>query len=59
MYFLLYQRRNNYDEGRMKMNNRARRAASEDSINRTVYVSDIDYQVSYFYKKFAVNFVVG
>ncbi|XP_074582283.1 polyadenylate-binding protein-interacting protein 8-like [Curcuma longa] len=39
-------RRNNYDEGRMKMNNRARRAAREDSINRTVYVSDIDHQVT-------------
>lgn len=36
-------RRNGYNQGRRRMNERMRRAEREDSIRRTVYVSDIDH----------------
>ncbi|KAL0399554.1 UNVERIFIED_CONTAM: Polyadenylate-binding protein-interacting protein 8 [Sesamum radiatum] len=36
-------RRNNYNQSRKRMNGRAFRAQREDSIRRTVYVSDIDH----------------
>ncbi|XP_042416582.1 polyadenylate-binding protein-interacting protein 9-like [Zingiber officinale] len=39
-------RRNGYDQGRWRMNDRSRRAEREDSIRRTVYVSAIDYHVT-------------
>nr|GLL34637.1 polyadenylate-binding protein-interacting protein 8-like [Ipomoea trifida]GMD33318.1 polyadenylate-binding protein-interacting protein 8-like isoform X2 [Ipomoea batatas]GMD36694.1 polyadenylate-binding protein-interacting protein 8-like isoform X2 [Ipomoea batatas] len=40
-------RGNNYNQGRSnRMNNRASRAQREDSIRRTVYVSDIDHNVT-------------
>ncbi|KAH0468364.1 hypothetical protein IEQ34_003397 [Dendrobium chrysotoxum] len=40
------QRRNGYNQGRRRMNDRARRAEREESIRRTVYVSDIDQNVT-------------
>ncbi|XP_009381206.2 polyadenylate-binding protein-interacting protein 8-like isoform X1 [Musa acuminata AAA Group] len=42
----LCQRRNGYNQGRRRMNERVRRADREDSIRRTVYVSDIDQLVT-------------
>lgn len=39
-------RRNNYSQGRRRLNGRAFRAQREDSIKRTVYVSDIDHNVT-------------
>ncbi|XP_038985114.1 polyadenylate-binding protein-interacting protein 9-like isoform X2 [Phoenix dactylifera] len=39
-------RRNGYNQGRRRMNDRARRSVREDSIRRTVYVSDIDQLVT-------------
>lgn len=39
-------RRNNYNQGRKRLNGRAYRAQREDSIRRTVYVSDIDHNVT-------------
>ncbi|KAF5780668.1 putative RNA recognition motif domain, ataxin-2, RNA-binding domain superfamily [Helianthus annuus] len=39
-------RRNNYSQGRRWLNGRAYRAQREDSIKRTVYVSDIDHNVT-------------
>ncbi|XP_020088668.1 polyadenylate-binding protein-interacting protein 11-like [Ananas comosus] len=39
-------RRNGYNRGRRRMNDRARRAEREESIRRTVYVSDIDQHVT-------------
>ncbi|KAG8364797.1 hypothetical protein BUALT_Bualt18G0036100 [Buddleja alternifolia] len=39
-------RRNNYNQGRMRMSSRAFKAQREDSIRRTVYVSDIDHNVT-------------
>ncbi|KAK1439705.1 hypothetical protein QVD17_05525 [Tagetes erecta] len=39
-------RRNNYSQGRRWLNGRAFRAQREDSIKRTVYVSDIDHNVT-------------
>ncbi|XP_010915528.1 polyadenylate-binding protein-interacting protein 9 isoform X2 [Elaeis guineensis] len=39
-------RRNGYNQGRRRMNDRARRAVREESIRRTVYVSDIDQLVT-------------
>ncbi|KAG1330292.1 polyadenylate-binding protein-interacting protein 11 [Cocos nucifera] len=39
-------RRNGYNQGRRKMNDRARRAMREESIRRTVYVSEIDQLVT-------------
>ncbi|CAL9180804.1 unnamed protein product [Musa hybrid cultivar] len=39
-------RRNGYNQGRRRMNERVRRADREDSIRRTVYVSDIDQLVT-------------
>ncbi|XP_072961710.1 polyadenylate-binding protein-interacting protein 9-like [Typha angustifolia] len=39
-------RRNGYNQGRRRVNDRARRAEKEDSIRRTVYVSDIDQHVT-------------
>jgi RNA recognition motif-containing protein len=39
-------RRNNLSQGRKRMNGRSFRAQREDSIRRTVYVSDIDYNVT-------------
>ncbi|CAI9088950.1 OLC1v1023416C4 [Oldenlandia corymbosa var. corymbosa] len=39
-------RRNNYSQGRRRFNGRAFRAQREDSIRRTVYVSDIDHNVT-------------
>ncbi|KAF8410958.1 hypothetical protein HHK36_003495 [Tetracentron sinense] len=35
-------KRNNYNQGRRRLNGRTIRAQREDSIRRTVYVSDID-----------------
>ncbi|KAM7498526.1 hypothetical protein LguiA_022940 [Lonicera macranthoides] len=39
-------RRNNFNQGRKRLNGRAFRAQREDSIRRTVYVSDIDHNVT-------------
>ncbi|KAG5235339.1 polyadenylate-binding protein-interacting protein [Salix suchowensis] len=39
-------RRNDFNQGRRRMNGRAYRAQREDSIRRTVYVSDIDQHVT-------------
>ncbi|KAG1335241.1 polyadenylate-binding protein-interacting protein 11 [Cocos nucifera] len=39
-------RKNGYNQGRRRINDRARRAVREDSIRRTVYVSDIDQLVT-------------
>ncbi|XP_042030533.1 polyadenylate-binding protein-interacting protein 9-like [Salvia splendens] len=39
-------RRNNYDQGKKRMNGRAFKAQREESIRRTVYVSDIDHNIS-------------
>ncbi|XP_038986271.1 polyadenylate-binding protein-interacting protein 9-like isoform X2 [Phoenix dactylifera] len=41
-----HRRRNGYNQGRRKMNDRARRAMREESIRRTVYVSEIDQLVT-------------
>ncbi|KAK6134468.1 hypothetical protein DH2020_031785 [Rehmannia glutinosa] len=37
---------NNYNQGRKRMSGRAFRAQREDSIRRTVYVSDIDHNIT-------------
>ncbi|XP_043702284.1 polyadenylate-binding protein-interacting protein 8-like [Telopea speciosissima] len=43
----IYRRkRNNFSQGRRRLNGRALRAQREDSIRRTVYVSDIDQHVT-------------
>ncbi|GAB4846702.1 Polyadenylate-binding protein-interacting protein 9 [Ancistrocladus abbreviatus] len=39
-------RRNNFNQGRRKLNGRSYKAQQEDSIKRTVYVSDIDQHVT-------------
>ncbi|KAK9266473.1 hypothetical protein L1049_000785 [Liquidambar formosana] len=39
-------RRNNFNQGRRRLNGRSFRAQREDSIRRTVYVSDIDQHVT-------------
>ncbi|OMO74588.1 hypothetical protein CCACVL1_16587 [Corchorus capsularis] len=39
-------RRNNYNQGRRRLNGRSFRAQREDSIRRTVYVSDIDQTIT-------------
>ncbi|KAF8408869.1 hypothetical protein HHK36_004938 [Tetracentron sinense] len=39
-------KRNNYNQGRRRLNGRTFRSQREDSIRRTVYVSDIDQHVS-------------
>ncbi|XP_026409137.1 polyadenylate-binding protein-interacting protein 12-like isoform X2 [Papaver somniferum] len=39
-------RKNNYSQGRRRMNSRTSMAQREDIIRRTVYVSDIDHQVT-------------
>uniref|UniRef100_A0A6M2F0J3 RRM domain-containing protein n=1 Tax=Populus davidiana TaxID=266767 RepID=A0A6M2F0J3_9ROSI len=39
-------RRNDFNQGRRRLNGRAYRAQQEDSIRRTVYVSDIDQHVT-------------
>ncbi|KAM7495334.1 hypothetical protein LguiB_029943 [Lonicera macranthoides] len=39
-------RRNNYNQGKRRLNGRAFKAQREDSIRRTVYVSDIDHNVT-------------
>ncbi|OAY28890.1 polyadenylate-binding protein-interacting protein 9 isoform X2 [Manihot esculenta] len=39
-------RRNNYNQGKRRLNGRAYRAQREDSVRRTVYVSDIDQHVT-------------
>ncbi|KDP20563.1 hypothetical protein JCGZ_04523 [Jatropha curcas] len=39
-------RRNNYNQGKRRLNGRAYRAQQEDSIRRTIYVSDIDQHVT-------------
>ncbi|CAN4103048.1 unnamed protein product [Withania somnifera] len=39
-------RQNNYNQGRRRMNNRAFKVQREDSIRRTVYVSDIDHNIT-------------
>ncbi|KAI5662182.1 hypothetical protein M9H77_21505 [Catharanthus roseus] len=41
-----FYRRGNYTQGRRRVNGRAFRAQREDSIRRTVYVSDIDHNAS-------------
>lgn len=43
---VFFQRGNNFNKGRRKLNGRAFRAQRDDSIRRTVYVSDIDQTVS-------------
>lgn len=43
---LCFQGRNNLNQGRRRLNGRAFRAQRDDSIRRTVYVSDIDQTVS-------------
>ena len=43
----LCQRKNSFNQGRRRMNGRAFRAQREESIRRTVYVSDIDQHVSH------------
>lgn len=46
--FVDLQRRNDYNQGRkVRLAGRAYKAQREDSIRRTVYVSDIDQTVSY------------
>ncbi|KAJ6753961.1 POLYADENYLATE-BINDING PROTEIN-INTERACTING PROTEIN 9 [Salix purpurea] len=40
------QKRNTLNQGRRRLNGRAYRAQREDSIRRTVYVSDIDQHVT-------------
>ncbi|XWS16814.1 hypothetical protein CRYUN_Cryun33cG0012600 [Craigia yunnanensis] len=40
------ERRNNYSQGRRRLNGRAFRAQRDDSIRRTVYVSDIDHTIT-------------
>lgn len=42
----VFQRRNNYGQGKKRIGGRASRAQREDSIRRTVYVSDVDHNVS-------------
>lgn len=39
-------RRNNYNQGRRRLNGRAFRAQREESIRRTVYVSELDHNVT-------------
>lgn len=39
-------RRNGYTQGRRRFNERVQKAQKEDSIRRTVYVSDIDQQIT-------------
>ncbi|KAE8668875.1 Polyadenylate-binding protein-interacting protein 9 [Hibiscus syriacus] len=39
-------RRNNYNQGKRKLNGKAFRAERDDSIKRTVYVSDIDQTIT-------------
>lgn len=39
-------KRNNYNQGRRRLNGRSFRAQREDSVRRTVYVSDIDQHVT-------------
>ncbi|KAL1567291.1 Polyadenylate-binding protein-interacting protein 9 [Salvia divinorum] len=39
-------RRNNYNSIRMRVNGRVARAQREDSVRRTVYVSDIDHNIT-------------
>lgn len=45
--FALYgdQKKNNYSQGKRRMNSRTSMAQREEIIKRTVYVSDIDQQV--------------
>ncbi|KAK8938612.1 Polyadenylate-binding protein 2 [Platanthera zijinensis] len=43
---MMNRRRNGYSQGRRRMNDRVRRAEREESIRRTVYVSDIDQNVT-------------
>jgi hypothetical protein len=43
---LVLQRRNNSTQGRRRLNGRSLKAQREDSVRRTVYVSDIDQHVS-------------
>ena len=46
-FFCNFQRRNGYiNQGRRRANDRARRTEREDSIRRTVYVSELDHTVS-------------
>lgn len=44
--FCVFQRRNSFNQGKRRLSGRAFRAERENSIRRTVYVSDIDQQVS-------------
>ncbi|XP_057812297.1 polyadenylate-binding protein-interacting protein 9-like [Salvia miltiorrhiza] len=39
-------RRNNYDQGKKRMSGRAFKAQREESIRRTVYVSEVDHNIS-------------
>lgn len=39
------QKKNNYSNGKKRMNGRTSLAQQEEVIRRTVYVSDIDHQV--------------
>ena len=46
-FFCNFQRWNGYiNQGRRRANDRARRTEREDSIRRTVYVSELDHTVS-------------
>jgi len=44
--FVILQRRNSFNQGRRRVSGRSLKAQREDSIRRTVYVSDIDQHVS-------------
>lgn len=46
-YSCVFQRRNNFNQGRRRLNGKAFRAQRDDSIRQTVYVSDIDQNVSF------------
>lgn len=46
LFCVFFQRRSGYNQGRRRLNGRAFRAQREDSIRRTVYVSEIDHNVS-------------
>jgi len=45
---VVHQKKNSFNQGKRRLNGRNIRAQQEDSVRRTVYVSDIDQQVSEF-----------
>lgn len=52
-----FQTRNNYNQGRKRMGGRAFKAQREESIRRTVYVSDIDHNVREYLRTYAYQIV--